>query len=495
MKKILAFTAWLILLCHITWGQSDLDALRFSQAGDPTSSARSLGLAGAIGAVGADASVVLINPAGLAQFRTSTFNLGFGSYTHKFHTDYLGETNKAINGYKPVIPTVSLVKTNVKMTREGPTKKGWVSHHFMIGYNKTADFNRNVSFSGINRSNSLTDHVAEYVEGLPASELDANDEQLNQGFYYFENMFWYGYLIDSASNGHYFGNYDNIAVAQKQSGSIYTKGGMSEVNLALAANYEHTFYIGLGLNIHTVRYQEKNQFIEVDNAASLNNWQEFKFTRNLQTKGMGYSARLGAIYRPNDQMRIGASLHTPKQISLQDEYSDELYVVYDDLSDLSIATINKNFRYTLTTPMKYGVQAAFLFGKKGLITGEVEALDYSTMSITAEDGDFSSVNSTIANKYGTAINAKLAGELNLNTVKFRAGVANYGNPITEAGRNTRQVVSGGFGLHEKRWSFDFGLAKEIMKTDYTPYTVQGAGNAVQGSANDLRLSLTLTHKF
>jgi long-subunit fatty acid transport protein len=57
------------------FSQSEFDALRYSTLGSG-GTARTMGMAGSFSAIGADASAVMTNPAGIATFRRSEFNVG-----------------------------------------------------------------------------------------------------------------------------------------------------------------------------------------------------------------------------------------------------------------------------------------------------------------------------------------------------------------------------------------------------------------------------------
>jgi hypothetical protein len=496
MKKIIVIMIVFGLLIVKSEAQSDVDALRYSLTPTLGSTARSLSLGGASGALGADQSAVLSNPAGLAQFKSNSFNISVGTNTLKNKSTYLDGNGKTSNLFVPEFSSINMVWTSRKTKRGNPVKTGWVNTNFQVGYNKIASFNRNVSYAGDNAQNSYTDYIADYVKGLDVSALDANDEQLDQGFYYFDNMFWYGYLIDSASNGDYFANYapDNGSISQK--GQIINRGGMGEYNMAFAANYEHKVYFGASLNVSSVNYTEKNTFSEIDNPMTIGNWNSFDFKRNLETSGYGVSGRFGVVFRPNSNFRLGGTIHTPTKLNLTDEYSDNLYVLYDDGSTEDMKTIDKSFSYTVTTPAKYGLQGAYIFGKKGLITAEVETIDYSTMNLSSDDDLFEDNNSSISDKYQNATNLKIGGEYVINSFRLRGGFATVGNPIANSDEYSRKIISGGFGIQEKNWAFDFGMSKDMSSDVYTPYSISGiAPSQVNNKLTGTRLMLTLSTKF
>ena len=496
MKKILLTLAAVGLLSIQNFGQSDFDALRYSQTPNLGSTARSLGLGGAVGVVGADPSSVHSNPAGLAQYKSSSFNISLGTHSLKNQSSYLDGKNNTSNLFIPEFSGVNVIWTNRKMSKGNPSKTGWVNSNFQLGYNKTADFNRTISYEGTNTQNSFTDYVADYVQGLDVSALDANQEQLDEGFYYYDNMFWYSYLIDSASNGNYFGNYDPMQNSMMQEGLIRTRGSMGEFNVAYAANYEHRVYFGASVNVHNVNYSEKNTFSEADDPLSFGNWSSFDFERTLSTTGYGFSGKLGLIFRPNNNIRIGGTIHTPTKLTLTDEYQDELYVVQDDATTDDLRTIEKSFSYTITTPTRYGIQGAYIFGKNGLITAEVETIDYSTMNISSDEESFNATNNDIADNYSKTMNLKLGGEYAMNSFRLRGGFASIGAPMADGNTFNRYIISGGVGMQEKNWSFNVGMSRDLTNDEYAPYTISGIeSNNVKSKLEDTRLMVTLSTKF
>lgn len=496
MKKVTIVIAILGLLITKVDAQSDVDALRFSQTPVLGTTARSLGLGGAIGALGADQSAVLSNPAGLAQYKSNAFNISLGTNSVKNQASYLDGNARTSNLFSPDFTGVNLVFTDRKTRGGSPVKTGWVNTNFQLGYNKIASFDRNVSYVGSNAQNSFTDYVANYVQGTNAADLNANDEQLARGFYYFDNMFWYSYLIDSSSNRNYFANYDPANGAISQSGKVISRGGMGEYNIAFAANYEHKVYFGGGFNITQVNYTETNTFSEIDNSLTIGNWNTFDFKRNLETKGYGVNGRLGVIFRPNNNIRIGGTVHTPTKLVLTDNYSDELFVRQDNGEVDDLSTIDKEYKYNITTPAKYGLQAAYIFAKKGLVSAEIESIDYSTMNISSSDDLFENSNDNIANKYTNTINLKVGGEYVINSFRLRGGFASIGNPLAEGSEYSRKIISGGFGMQEQNWAFDFGMSRDMTNDIYVPYTVSGqASNGVSNTLTNTRLMITLTTKF
>lgn len=490
---------YILLACCLSTqalAQSDMDALRFSSTNINLGTARSVGLAGAVGALGADPSSLANNPGGLAQYKSNTFSISVDMYDMGSSSSYLNGEDIYTNAYKASIPNFSLIFANRKMVKGQYAKTGWVNTNFALSYSKVADYNSSFSYAGVNQNSSYLDAVAQYVQGLRSSELDANEDQLNYGFDYFENMFWYAYLIDTVKDRDYQANYDVFNPDQYQNGRVRTKGSLGEWGMTMAANYEHKFYIGFGLHLDQLWYNELNMFREEDNPLTNGNWESFEFNRSLSTKGIGVGGRLGMVFRPNDQLRVGATIHSPKWIRLHDDYSDELDVVYDNGGTESLKTIEKYYDYQLITPMKYALQAVYLIGKLGLITAEIENTDFGTMFLSDDDGTFDDLNQSIARKYSQSTQVKLGGELSLGVFKLRGGLARISSPFRNEHSFTSNMTSFGFGLYDRDWSFDLGYSKMWSKDEYTPYQLSGIENGqVSSNFNTANIVLTLNMRF
>jgi long-subunit fatty acid transport protein len=209
------------------------------------------------------------------------------------------------------------------------------------------------------------------------------------------------------------------------------------------------------------------------------------------------SGRLGLLIKPNDNFRLGLSVTTPTFLELTDEYYDELFVVYDNGGSEDLRTIDKQFTYMVNTPARLGIQGAYIFGKRGLLSAEIEQVNYSTMSISSETYGFESENQRIANKYQSATNLKVGGELAFDAFRIRAGYANLSSPFTGNSHTYRQhFLTAGFGIHEQRMSFDLAVIKQLGEEDNYHYTINEISSGpVKSSLNSTKIALTLAFKL
>ena len=94
MKKILCllFTA---LNISVAQAQTASDALRFSYIPQYGGTARTVGVGGAMGALGGDFATISMNPAGLATYRMSEFTFTPGFHSAKAKSELLNSGTAA----------------------------------------------------------------------------------------------------------------------------------------------------------------------------------------------------------------------------------------------------------------------------------------------------------------------------------------------------------------------------------------------------------------
>jgi hypothetical protein len=495
MKKLIISTL-MGLLTQLSFAQGDIDALRYSQS-DVGSTARSIGVAGAYGALGADLSSAQINPAGLALYRSNAFTFGGSMINSKSNIEFQGNTKKDFD-FNLALPSVGFVFHNGKYANRKPATKGWVNTNFSISANRTNNFNAIRNYSGSNSENSMLDYFAERANGLTVNELSASNEELEIGYFDLETMAWDAYLIDSVGNRTFGAAIDPLNRQLSQKNIITTKGGTHDLGLHLASNYENKFYIGGGINVTTVRYKEENRFIETDESSNFTNWSSWSLQQNILTKGVGISANIGLIVRPADNVRFGASLKTPTIFDLRDEYNDEMVVDYDDGTYGEYQTAEGYYEYQVLSPMKTTLSGAYLFGKSGFVSSDVEIIDYSTMRLRPTNSAFEVANDRISSKYGKAVNIRLGGEYVRNMVRFRGGLARYGSPLTTSKEDnlTRNYITGGIGLKDNNWALDMSVVQQLGKEIIQPYSLDASvvPTALNSSKRN-SLVITLTTKF
>jgi len=166
--------------------QTISDALRYSNL-EVGSTARTVGVGGGIGALGADYSVLSTNPAGLAAFRTNEFVITPSIYNSKV-TSLLerGTGNESIDE--------SLAQFNMAnigiILNYRPQYSKWTTFNLGIGFNRLASFNQDFVFKGkspgsiVQRFTELAnDDIFDEFEGVLAENALAIYPSANTGVY------------------------------------------------------------------------------------------------------------------------------------------------------------------------------------------------------------------------------------------------------------------------------------------------------------------------
>ena len=127
--------------------QNEVDALRYSQT-YITGTAKSVSMAGALGAVGGDFSALSINPAGIGLYRSSALSFSPTMYTNSTQSEFLG------NSFTDDVVNLKIGNFGVVLNNSKGRESGWISTSFGFGYNQVANFNQDIIMKGINNNNS-----------------------------------------------------------------------------------------------------------------------------------------------------------------------------------------------------------------------------------------------------------------------------------------------------------------------------------------------------
>jgi len=132
--------------------------------------------------------------------------------------------------------------------------------------------------------------------------------------------------------------------------------------------------------------------------------------------------------------------------------------------------------YTLTTPWRIKAGATFFIQKHGLITAEVEKVNYSKSHLSSQtDGlDFSGDNNEIKTSYTNVFNFRSGGEYRFGKFRARLGYSYMPDPYAAVQNKTDNTItsfSGGFGYRTSKFFADLALIQTQWNSSYNPYTV------------------------
>jgi hypothetical protein len=474
--KYLLTVAAIVGATKMGFAQYYQDAIRLSTSQYGTTS-RIKAIGGAGIAVGGDMSSISGNPAGLGFFTKSEFSFTPELDMSKSKSSYFGTSNssKSNNGNLNSASAVFYSRLN---TPQGADKtKGWLSLNFGISYNRTSNFYQHVNYGGTNNTSSIADYYAQLANN---SNYIDNQHYVNLPNHSLESIAWSQYLIDSthlAPGGAYAIYEPNTALNSPnpvQNSVTTTEGGQSEYAFSVGANYSNKLYLGFGLGIVNVRYNSYTDFTE-----SGYEFVNFKtnyvstYQRQQQTTGTGFNMRLGAIYKPVDAVRIGATINTPTWYSLDDNTYEGINTKYNGQG---LMTDGQNYplSYQFRTPWKVSGGLAVFAGKIGFISADIDYLDYTNTHLTSNDAyDNADDNSNIKNIYKSAVKARLGAEIRVNsTVFLRGGYGIQGNTFKTGGADIKSAT-GGLGFRFQSYYIDLAYVHQTTSDTIYPYVLDG----------------------
>jgi len=500
-------------LFSLSWiavqAQIPADALRFSTS-EVLGTARTVGIGGGIGALGADFSVLSTNPAGLAAFRRSefTFTPSFSLNSTEATLDNSNDPSVQKNRF-----AFSVNNLGLAFSRQG-RNPNWKTSNIAIGLNRIASFHQTFTYRG-ESTGSHIDFFQEAADGLAPSELSDFTTGLafdTEAIYDYDENSIPSYLTDF--------NESNESVLIQKEQTVRRRGGINELSLAFAGNYKERLMIGVAIGFPILSYTEEKVYDEADTNEGISGYTNMQFEEKLTTTGSGVNLKLGVIYRLSQMIRLGGAIHTPTTYgSLVDNFETRMEHNYVDndgnnqFIESSSPTDQGEFEYELKTPWRFIGSAGFIIKKSGFISGEIEYLKYSNANfdLTISDNsqgtiDFQdNLNNEIASIYQSAINFRLGGEFALKMFRFRAGVTLTGtpyadnyirdNPNIKGIGETSKTYALGFGVRQERYFLDLAFRFSDQEGTFTPYTVSEVYPQNSVTTNSLRNNLLLTFGY
>lgn len=478
----------LLLLCTgQLFSQVPEEALRLSWR-TQMGTARNQAIGGAMGSLGGDATANLVNPAGLAFYKTSDFVLTPGWQMINDKGNFRGTST-----------------TGPKTNKFNLGTSGWVfggfgyrsRNSFAITVTKTANFNQTVAYKGQNDQSSFASPLA---DEFATSGLNIDDALNSPDISLPTKMALYTYIVDTATIG---GSKQVIARSENtsllnQEHLSETSGGITEITFGMGHEFNKKFMLGGSVGIPIVKLDRDTYFRESDASGDMDNDFGFlAYRENYSLKGVGFNFRLGAIFRPKEYLRFGLALHSPDILQLRETFNSGFAADVENLfspnpgydsvgsSVFTGSTLITN-KYSTYTPGKIILSGSYVFREvenierqKGFISADLEYVNYKWMRFgpTGEVNEqtkapYNPFNKAIDATYKSAFNARIGGELKFKILMARLGFSYYGNPYKDkALKASKMNLSGGLGYRNKGMFVDLTYVYRINKDVNFPYRV------------------------
>ncbi|GAA4016972.1 hemin receptor [Hymenobacter fastidiosus] len=506
----LALTGW----ASHAFAQNETDALRYSriQFGGP---ARTLGIAGANVALGADLGNLSSNPAGLGLFRKSEFSFTPGLGLGQFDSRPLSSDNTLTDNSNSFhIGSLGAVFTG--RLADEDNSSDWRAANFGVGLTRINDFNVRYHYNNtVDNNRSLLARLGNpsiIDNSLEATYTDIDEQYDNEDYYSLDGLAYgaglTGYYEDQRGN-------DSLGAVRRigpilQNEVVLSTGSQTQFDLAFGTSYRDKLYLGAALGIVSTRYNETRTFQEREANDPTNATAFTSLTRRdqVETRGSGVNLRVGAIYRLHDAVRLGATIQTPTFMRLTDNYSTSFDTQFSRAprtnfgTSGSVRSLPSDYTYSLTTPFRASGGAAVTIGKYGFLTGDVEYVNYSQARLggdkeTNNNDTFDAENNASKTLYGSAVNLRFGGEARLDIFRLRAGYARYGDPYkaNEFDR-TRQFFTAGVGLRQGKFFLDAASVYALEKRYDQSYSLADqAAPVINVNGNRYTTSVTIGTTF
>ncbi|MDR2039841.1 MAG: hypothetical protein LBQ60_18110 [Bacteroidales bacterium] len=447
MKKILMLFIGSALFVGNAFSQHAGDALLFSQYFSG-GTARSSAMSGAFGALGGDLSTLSTNPAGLGVYRGSEFTftpaLSFTRNNASFlHTDFKEKNTRFRINNVGYVYTWNFHKP-----------KGVQSLTFGVAYNRLADFSSDAYVNTVVESSLLDEFVWRTNDG----RIDSWYEQLAMNtLTVWKPSGETQYINDYIDNGSVYN--------QELKRTMGYRGGIGEYAISLGTNISNQFYMGATWGIHDVHYEEFYDHLEFPGYDILD---YFVFKSDYVINGWGMNFKVGAIYRPFNFLRLGASVHTPTHYWLRPELATEMEAFFNQAPNAEKPNDDYYWaespigerKYRMTTPWRYNASAALVLGSYGILSFDAEFVDYSKAEMLP-NADFGAINNDVSDIYKNVVNLKGGAEVRLGNISLRGGVAYYPTAFkndyfdnTEFKNKGTISYSGGLGFRVRNFYMD-----------------------------------------
>jgi hypothetical protein len=503
--KIIFLSTIFGLLSTQLYAQSRLYANTAFQLSDMTQNgtARVQGMGGNHAALGGDASNSFGNPAGLGFYNRSEFSLSPGLYINNRQANYIDNTTTD-GKTTPNVGQFSLILAGEPRNNYN---NDWRRTTMGISYSRQVNANTAFSYGGTNNRSSIIDNITQLAGNVSTRTLEDDFNGRSNSAFSIESAFYNLYLIDALSdNGPYRRPVPLSRASFQQSGNYELTGGSSQWTFAYAGNYQDKLYLGFSGGFARHNFVRRSELQErfVNGGA----FESLGYREDVTITGSGLFVSVGAIYRANDFLQIGASIHSPNFSSLQMTYEENVRVsvpsgrvpvfdasgrpvtnaqgqqAFDQIATSAVRVEPFNFEYNMRTPFRAQGGVTFFAGKKGLITASAEYVGYRGMSMSIpDDANFKTDNrSIVRTSFNNVVNLRAGGELRLNNLRVRAGAGFLPNPYNQNYNiegsldRSKLYFSGGLGYRNDRFFVDLAGTYLTTKDAFAPYTLNNASN-------------------
>ncbi|MEX2483980.1 MAG: outer membrane protein transport protein [Brumimicrobium sp.] len=481
-----------LLIGCVGYAQNENDVLRYSTT-DIYGSARFEAMAGSFGALGADFSAIQINPAGMARFSNSQISFSLNNANVNTEALYNGvNTHTRNNSFK--ISNLGFVLTNDVSNKND----GRLFNQFTFGYTRLKNFDYNSRYEGQNFY-SLLDVFANSGQGIDPESI-YSQRPFTTGLAYDV------YALDYDPNtGEY---YSRLTMGDMyHNREMSSSGGIGEFHIGYSENYMNQWYYGGSIGIRRFNYEESYNHNErlLDTVGTT--LRSFNYLYDQSTTGTGYNLKLGVIYLPTDNFRVGFAFESPTIATLEDNWRANMTANHDYGTESvpSEYVPEGQFEYRVKTPMKLRGSFAYIFNYRGAINIDLEFARFDAgklkpaNTMNAQLYSFQLENQEVSNQFRSVLNTRVGFEyMVFRDVFVRAGYALLPQPYKNDIGNTKapnQTFAGGLGWKKNNIMLDLSYRLLKLNSDYYAFDPSQEENRAIMTSDLHHVVFTFNYKF
>lgn len=536
MNKKTLFTLAVLVAASPIYAQNMIDGVRFGST-DLSGTARYRSMAGAFGALGGDPSCMSDNPAGIAIYRGTniasfTPHLGFTNTETKGSINATGkDSNFSVSNFSLIFSFKS-------------ENDYFVNFNLGFGIERKQQMFRKMNAVIDNPSGSFGGYLFEQANSylddadMKASYLGTSAAWNDMSVPLLSLMAYESFAIDEAVGDP--NHVDNpIFDHTYQQANLRERTRHDNYNLSGAFNFGDVLYAGL-----TVRITDFNSMVEhcfsEDSDRNMNG-DYITYDNRVETKGSGIGINMGLLWKPTEQWRIGAAVHSPVWMDMK-EFNDASMEAYNIMYEEACldaeqhgeqvpnnwSEYNDEVGYSYSTPWEYQFSTAYVFGSRAILSLEYDLTDFTTMRFSEskhgmwEDKRYyQDMNHTMRDYLQAQHTFKAGLEYRITPqLSLRAGYAYKTSPYKDYALYTnvkgddisflyrtatkpnystlddQHYITGGIGWRGKNWTIDFSCMSQHVSEYYSPYPCDfSESDILDFNTHSLNWDLSFGYRF
>lgn len=357
MKKLLSLG---IVFCAFSAVAQDsfMNEQTLNNSDDVIGTSRFVGMGGAMGALGADMSVISWNPAGIGLYRKNDVSLTFGGLWGKSHID---EEKRGLGTFDQ-IGFVYNIKTESDVCPY-----------------------INLSFNYQKKKNFLANFYADNMNLRGLSQMDQLAELANYDLASKYNLAGLVYRNDAltpvpGSTGKFYNKFNG----QFNNFMHHSEGSLRAWDFNVSTNIKDRFYLGFTFGVDNIDYDAYTDYYEGSNYVNENGeekYGDYSIWNNYRISGYGFNFKLGGIVRPfvDNSFRVGLVVESPTWYKLK----SDIMMDYTDEAAEPIVRSNMEesyLEYNICTPWKFRAMMGSTVGNWFAWDVDYEYANYAGMS-------------------------------------------------------------------------------------------------------------------